>query len=127
MYGQNPTPDQIFLALGAGNDDEAGSSKSTTFEKLKQSIITNGGIIQPVILNRRQDGTLMCVEGNTRVALYKHFQKIGVKGSWTHIPALVHDEFDEASVHAIRLQIHLVGTRPSDPYSKAKYLYELRT
>lgn len=127
MYGQDPTPDQIFLALGAGNDDEAGSSTSTTFEKLKQSIITNGGIIQPVILNRRTDGTLVCVEGNTRVALYKHFQRTGTKGSWTHIPALVHDEIDEASVHAIRLQIHLVGTRPWDPYSKAKYLYELRT
>ena len=52
----------------------------------KQPFITNGGIIQPVILNRRKDGTLVCVEGNTRVALYKHFQKTGVKGSWTHIP-----------------------------------------
>lgn len=127
MYGNDPTPDQIFLALGAGNDDEGGASTSTTFEKLKQSILTNGGIIQPVILNRSQEGSLVCVEGNTRVALYKHFQKTGVKGNWTHIPALVHDEIDEASVHAIRLQIHLVGTRPWDPYSKAKYLYELRT
>lgn len=127
MYGKDPTPEQIFLALGAGNDDDSGGSTSTTFEKLKQSIITNGGIIQPVILNRRGDGTLVCVEGNTRVALYKHFEKTGVKGSWSQIPSLVHEEIDDASVHAIRLQVHLVGTRPWDPYSKAKYLYELRT
>jgi hypothetical protein len=127
MYGDNPSPEAIYLALGAGNEEEPGSSSSTTFEKLKQSILTNGGIIQPVILNRRADGTLVCVEGNTRVALYKSFLDDGVKGSWTHIPSLVHDEIDEASVHAIRLQIHLVGTRPWDPYSKAKYLYELRT
>ena len=127
MYGAQPTPEQIFLALGAGNDDDSGSSTSTTFEKLKQSIITNGGIIQPIILNRRADGSLICVEGNTRVALYKHFINTGVKGAWTEIPALVHNEIDDASVHAIRLQIHLVGTRPWDPYSKAKYLYELRT
>jgi hypothetical protein len=127
MYGDQPSPEQIFLALGAGNDDDAGSSTSTTFEKLKQSIITNGGIIQPVILNRRADGSLVCVEGNTRVALYKHFTKTSVKGDWTTIPALVHDEIDEASVHAIRLQVHLVGTRPWDPYSKAKYLHDLRT
>lgn len=127
MYGDQPTPEQIFLALGAGNDDDSGNSTSTTFEKLKQSIITNGGIIQPVILNRRADDTLVCVEGNTRVALYKHFIKTGVKGNWTEIPALVHDEIDDASVHAIRLQVHLVGTRPWDPYSKAKYLHELRT
>ena len=127
MYGQEPTPEQIFLALGAGNDDDSGNSTSTTFEKLKQSIITNGGIIQPVILNRRKDGTLVCVEGNTRVALYKHFERTGVKGSWISIPSLVHAEIDDAAVHAIRLQVHLVGTRPWDPYSKAKYLYELRT
>lgn len=126
MYGVQPTPEQIFLALGAGNDDDSGNSTSTAFEKLKQSIITNGGIIQPIILNRRADGSLVCVEGNTRVALYKHFAKTGVKGHWTHIPALVHTEIDEASIHAIRLQIHLVGTRPWDPYSKAKYLHELR-
>lgn len=127
MYGDNPSPEAIFLALGAGNDDEPGGSSSTTFEKLKQSILTNGGIIQPVILNRRKDGTLVCVEGNTRVALYKNFLDLGVKGDWADIPALVHHEMDDASVHAIRLQIHLVGTRPWDPYSKAKYLFELRT
>ena len=127
MYGDEPTPEQIFLALGAGNDDDSGTSNSTTYEKLKQSIISNGGIIQPVILNRRKNGTLICIEGNTRVALYKHFQKTNVKGDWTHIPALVHDDMNEASVHAIRLQVHLVGPRPWDPYSKAKYLYELRT
>ena len=127
MYGDEPTSEQIFLALGAGNDDDGATSSSTTYEKLKQSIISNGGIIQPIILNRRQDGTVICVEGNTRVALYKHFHDTNVKGDWTHIPALVHDDIDEASVHAIRLQLHLVGPRPWDPYSKAKYLYELRT
>ena len=127
MYGDELTPEQIFLALGAGNDDDSGASNSTTYEKLKQSIISNGGIIQPIILNRRNDGKLRCVEGNTRVALYRHFQETNVRGDWTHIPALVHDEIDEASVHAIRLQVHLVGPRPWDPYSKAKYLHELRT
>ena len=127
MYGDEPTSEQIFLALGAGNDDDGGTSTSTTYEKLKQSIISNGGIIQPVILNRRQDSTLICVEGNTRVALYTHFQQTNVKGDWTHIPALVHNEMDESSIHAIRLQVHLVGPRPWDPYSKAKYLHELRT
>lgn len=127
MYGDDPTPEQIFLALGAGNDDDASTSSSTTYEKLKQSILSNGGIIQPIILNRRHDGTLICVEGNTRVALYRHFRDTKVAGDWTHIPALVHTQIDEAAVHAIRLQVHLVGPRPWDPYSKAKYLHELRT
>ena len=126
MYVGDPTPEQIFLALGAGNDDGTGVQDGPTFQKLKQSIITSGGIIQPVILNRCEDGTLICIEGNTRVALYKDFLERGTPGSWNKIPAVVHDGIEDADVHAIRLQAHLVGPRPWDPYSKAKYLYELR-
>ena len=126
MYGDNPTPEQIFLALGAGSEDSP-NSQSTTYEKLKQSILTNRGIINPIILNRRPNDTLVCIEGNTRVALYKDFLQNDIEGDWSQIPALVHDELDSAAIHAIRLQVHLVGPRPWDPYSKAKYLYELRT
>lgn len=127
MYPGEPTPEQIYQALniGGGDDDTGGSSP--TFEKLKNSILTNGGVIQPVILNRRANSTLICVEGNTRVALYKSFIEENVKGNWTHIPALVHNNIDEGQVDAIRLQAHLVGPRPWDPYSKAKYLHHLRT
>jgi len=63
FYFEPPTSDQIYLALGAAGDEEGESS--TSFEKLKNSILTNGGIIHPVILNRRPDGTLICIEGNT--------------------------------------------------------------
>lgn len=120
-----PKAEQIFLALGAGADDDENSGPS--FEKLRNSIITNGGIIQPIIVNRRADGTLVCIEGNTRLALYKNFPNEKVKGDWTHIPALVYEDMDESKVDSIRLQIHLVGTRQWDPYSKAKYLHQLRT
>lgn len=123
MYGENPSPDQFYLALGAAGDDEG--DHSATFEKLKNSIQTNQGIIQPVILNKR-DGEFVCVEGNTRVALYKKFLADSVPGPWTHIMGLVYDEMDEGRIDSIRLQVHLVGTRPWDPYSKAKYLYHLR-
>ena len=125
MYTDPPTAEQIYLALGAAGDDE--SESSTSFEKLRNSILTNGGIIHPVILNRRADGTLICIEGNTRVALYKSFMEENIAGSWTNIHALVHHEMDDSQADAIRLQVHLVGTRPWDPYSKAKYLHHLRT
>jgi hypothetical protein len=111
------------LALGAAGDDEG--DNSATFEKLKNSIQTNGGIIQPVILNQR-NGKFICVEGNTRVALYKKFHAEKVKGTWTHIPALVYQDMEDLQIDSIRLQVHLVGTRQWDPYSKAKYLYHLR-
>ena len=126
MYGDDPTPAQIFLALGAGGDDASSQQDGPTFHKLKQSIMTSGGIIQPVILKRRANGSLVCIEGNTRVAIYRDFLKREVSGSWSTIPALVHDEIEDAAVHAIRLQAHLVGPRPWDPYSKAKYLHDLR-
>jgi hypothetical protein len=122
--GEDPNPEQMFLALGAGGDDD--DSGGTTFEKLKNSIITNGRIIQPIIVNRKDDGSLVCIEGNTRLALYKNFLKEGVSGDWSHIPALVSSNMEASQVDAIRLQIHLVGTRQWDPYSKAKYLSQLR-
>jgi len=123
MYGENPTPEQFYLALGAAGDEEG--DHSATFEKLKNSIQTNGGIIQPVIINRK-NGQFVCVEGNTRVALYKKFHSEKVKGTWTHIPALVYENMEEFQIDSIRLQVHLVGTRQWDPYSKAKYLHSLR-
>jgi hypothetical protein len=122
-YGQNPTPEQFYLALGAAGDDE--SDSSTTFEKLKNSILSNGGIIQPIIVNRKPDGTLICVEGNTRVALYKNFLDEKRPGNWSVIPALVYEGMADLQVDSIRLQAHLVGIRPWDPYSKAKYLHYL--
>jgi hypothetical protein len=125
MYPEAPTAEQLYLALGAAGDDEGESS--TSFDKLRNSILTNGGIIHPVILNRRNDGSLVCIEGNTRVALYKNFLEEKVAGKWAQIPALIHDQMDDNQADAIRLQVHLVGTRPWDPYSKAKYLHHLRT
>jgi hypothetical protein len=123
MY-PDPTPEQIYLALGAGGEPagEGGSS----FDKLKNSILSSRGIVQPIIVNR-VDGRLVCVEGNTRVAIYHSFIDEGVAGNWTQIPAMVYADLSEDRVDAIRLQVHLVGPRAWDPYSKAKYLHYLRT
>lgn len=125
IYEGEPTPEQIHQALGAGADDKE-SQGGTTFSKLKNSILTNGGIIQPVILNALPNGKKVCIEGNTRVCLYKSFRDQNVAGSWDKIPAIVYTSLDEEQIDAIRLQAHLVGPRPWDPYSKAKYLTYLR-
>lgn len=125
MY-EDPTPEQIFQALGAGSDDDGGESSTTTFEKLRQSIITNGVVTIPVILNKTQDGRLVCIDGNTRVAIYRDFVAQGKTGNWGSIPAIVHEGLDEAGVDAVRLQVHLVPPRGWEPYAKAKYLHYLR-
>ena len=123
MY-PNPTPEQIYLALGAGG--EVAGEGGAPFDKLKNSILSSRGIVQPIIVNRA-GGRLVCIEGNTRVAIYRSFKEEGVAGDWTQIPAMVYTDLPEDRVDAIRLQVHLVGPRPWDPYSKAKYLHYLRT
>jgi hypothetical protein len=116
----DPQPDQIFLALGSGGD-----SNGSTYDQLRNSIETNGSIIQPIILNRIDD-RLVCVEGNTRVAIYRQFKKDSGDSKWDAIPAMVYEGLAVQEMDAIRLQAHLVGPRDWDPYSKAKYLHHLR-
>lgn len=124
MYGPNPTPEQIHLALGVGTSDT--ETGSTTFSSLRESIKTNRGVINPIIVNRDSQGKQIVVEGNTRVAIYRSFIEDNVPGPWEKIPALVHEGLEQLDIDAIRLQAHLVGPRPWDPYSKAKYLHHLR-
>src|SRR5262245_17798872 len=124
IHEGEPTYEQVALALdvAGGGEDAQGA---TTPEKLRNSILTNGGIMQPIIVNKQTDGRLICVEGNTRLYIYRSFVADNVEGDWTRIPALVHEGLSSEDVDAIRLQAHLVGPRPWDPYSRAKYLWEL--
>lgn len=120
------TAEQVFLALNfGGSEDESGSG--TTFHKLKQSILTNGGISQPVHLHQVGPSSYVSIEGNTRVALYQDFKRQAIPGAWDQIPSFVYADVRPEELHAIRLQAHLVGPRAWDPYSKAKYLHQLRT
>jgi hypothetical protein len=81
--------------------------------------------MQPIIVNKQPDGRLICVEGNTRLYIYRSFVAENVEGDWSKIHALVHEGLSPEGIDAIRLQAHLVGPRPWDPYSRAKYLWEL--
>jgi len=119
------TAEQIYLALNSGGLDEEGGT-AVTFNKLKQSIHTNGGISQPVHLREKSKGKYVSIEGNTRVAIYQEFKQQRIPGSWDKIPAFVYSDLPDEQLHAIRLQAHLVGPRQWDPYSKAKYLHYLR-
>ena len=124
MYGEDVTAEQMALALGAGDSPEGDSG--TTFTALKQSILTNKGIIHPIIVNRESNGRTIVIEGNTRVSLYREFKEDKRAGNWDTISAMVYENMSKEQIDAIRLQVHLVGTRAWDPYSKAKYLDTLR-
>lgn len=125
IYTGEPTYDQIALALDVAGAEGADGQGATTPEKLRNSIWTSGGIMQPIIVNELADGRLICIEGNTRLYIYRAFVQEKAKGDWTLIPALVHSQLQGFDVDSIRLQAHLVGPRPWDAYSKAKYQWEL--
>jgi hypothetical protein len=124
MYGEKVTAEQISLALGVGDSQADGSG--TTFQSLKASIRTYGGIIHPILVNRTSDGRLVVIEGNTRVAIYKEFREKKIPGNWDTITSIVYDLMSQTEIDGIRLQAHLVGPRAWDPYSKAKYIDLLR-
>ncbi len=124
QYGETATFDHMLLALGAhSSDPESGST--VTFQSLKESIRAQGGVINPIIVERRPGNRYRVVEGNTRVAIFMSFKAENIKGSWDTIPAIIHDTLPGYQADAIRLQCHIVGPRPWDPYSKAKYLDHL--
>ena len=120
MYGGNVNDEQMSLALGAANYQEGEST--TTFQSLRASIKTHGGVVHPILVNRDNENRRVVIEGNTRALIYRQFRSNDTSDSWDEIPAIVYDQLDESEIDAIRLQAHLVGPRQWDPYSKAKYL-----
>ncbi len=120
MYGGEVTDEQMSLALGAANYEQGEST--TTFQSLRASIRTHGGVIHPILVNRDTEDRLVVIEGNTRALIYRQFRIDDGSSNWDEIPAIVYDQLDEKEIDAIRLQAHLVGPRQWDPYSKAKYL-----
>ena len=61
IYGETPNSEQIALALGAGTGQEGESGPS--YFVLKQSILTNQGIIHPIIVNKDNQGNVRCYRG----------------------------------------------------------------
>ena len=115
------TSEMLALALSDSSNGDA----STTYRSLKESIKVSGGIIHPIVVNQNADTTYTVIEGNTRLQIYKEFAENDTNGNWETIPCLVYQQLSNEEKHEIRLQSHLVGPREWDPYSKAKYIYEL--
>ena len=120
-YGENINAAAIALALSNSSDSD---SSGTTINTLKDSIKASGGISNPIVVNHHE-GKYTVIEGNTRVQIYRDFKREGVKGNWDKIPALVYEEMDFDAITSIRIQSHMVGARPWNAYSKAKYLKSL--
>ncbi len=122
IYDGEITAEALALALSTASSS---SERQMSFNSLRDSIKTSKGIIHPIIVNHQIDDKFVVIEGNTRLQIYKDFYNDSRDEAWSHIPALVYEQLTPIEIHEIRLQSHLVGPREWEPYSKAKYLYEL--
>ena len=122
QYGDNITAQRIHFALRSADDKENAAS---SFSKLSGSIRAFGGITQPITVYKK-DGQYVCIDGNTRLAIFKEFNnKDEVVGDWDNIIALVLDNPTQKEIDSVRISAHLVGARPWPAYEKARYLHHL--
>jgi hypothetical protein len=120
-YGDNINAERINFALRSASDE---SSATSSFSRLRDSIRANGRITQPITVVVR-DGSNICIDGNTRLAIYKEFLREKTEGNWGKISALVLTETIPKDIETIRVSAHLVGARPWPAYEKARYLHYL--
>ena len=130
---QDPTEDQLSFHLSAAVNSVGSGGHG--YRRLRESIKTAGRAHQPVSLMRLDEPSAngreyLCIDGNTRVAIYLELAEQRVPGNWTTINAEIVEPEDEKdrvrAVEHIRMISHIVGAREWSPYRQAKYLHELR-
>lgn len=122
-YGDKITADRIHFALQSSSDE--GAKNTSGFHNLKISIKANGGIAEPIKVVER-DGRFICIDGNTRLAIYRDFARKEGSDKWGQIPCMLLEGATQLDVETIRVTAHLVGARQWPAYEKAKYLNHLR-
>lgn len=118
-YGDEITAERMHFALRSASDDP---NSTSSFSRLRDSIRANGGITQPIVVII-QNNKKICIDGNTRLAIYQDFLKHGTAGSWAKISALVKYNAQPKDIETIRVSAHLIGPRPWPAYEKARYLH----
>ena len=95
--------------------------------ELQKSIRAAGTIIEPIILVKNSD-RYVCIEGNTRLAIYRKFasdENISKENNWDSIPALVYENMESQLIDNLRLQAHFVGKKEWTPYSKGLFINKM--
>lgn len=89
-------------------------------KELIQDIRRDGGLTDPIIV---RDGTLEVLEGNSRLAAYRHLVTLDpIK--WGMIKVrLLPEDIDEKLILALLGQYHLKGKTAWPPFEKAGFLY----
>lgn len=106
-FGDDPTQDQIEGLL----------KSMEHVKKLKQSIVVNGGLVEPIMV---KDGVVL--EGNSRLAAYRILAESD-PANWGKIRAIVMpSDFTDAQIFSLLGTLHIIGKTPWSPFEQASYL-----
>ncbi|MCY3987301.1 MAG: hypothetical protein OXF94_01695 [Gammaproteobacteria bacterium] len=119
-WGDHVNSKRIHFALKS-----ASNGTTSSYSSLKDSIRASGGIWFPITLIR-SDARYICIDGNTRLAIYQEFEREGVSGNWSHISSVIVEAATQSDIEMRRVSAHLVGAREWPAYEKARYLHYLR-
>ena len=121
-YGDKINPERIHFALRSATDGTQGVS---SYNSLKDSIFASKGAKYPITVVRKEEG-YVCIDGNTRLAIYKQFAKEKIEGNWREIDVELLENASPRDIETIRISAHLIGAREWPAYEKARYLHYLR-
>ena len=123
FFPENP---RVYSVLNASDEKpsqeiiEKVMCKSDHVKQLKESIRSNGGLIDPIIV---RDGDFVVLEGNSRLAAYRLLNRQDPI-RWSKVSViLLPNDIPEAAVFALLGQYHIIGRKDWDPYEQAGYLY----
>lgn len=125
FYEANPRVYSILRANGTTPTQKEIQTKMISMDHVKQlrlSIEQNGGLIDPLIVVRR-NGEYVVLEGNSRLAAYRLLaEKEPYK--WQKVRAnILPEEITENDIFTLLGQYHLVGRKDWSVFEQAAYLY----
>ena len=130
---QDPSEEQLSFHLSAAANSVGSGGHG--YRRLRESIKAARGAYQSVSVMRLDPPSpngreYLCLDGNTRVAIYRELANQGAEGNWTNIKAEIIEPDDEEErvrvIEETRMISHIVGAREWSPYRQAKYLNDLR-
>ena len=123
FFPENP---RVYSVLNIGDEKptqeqiEEIMCKDDRVKQLKESIKSNGGLIEPVFV---RNGDMVVLEGNSRLAAYRLLYKQDpIK--WAKIKViLLPADIPDSAVFSLLGQFHIIGRKDWNPYEQAGYLY----
>ncbi len=123
FFPENP---RVYSVLNIGDEKptqeqiEEVMCKDDRIKQLKESIKSNGGLIEPIFV---RDGDMVVLEGNSRLAAYRLlFKQDPIK--WAKIKVtLLPADIPDSAIFTLLGQFHIIGRKDWNPYEQAGYLY----